>query len=369
MRQEQRLVCWSRCKDFGFKARQLAAALYRASPRADHGMFCDNLYRAPNHDPASACRPTPTGQCHANLGAQGRDEDVIDTAVQPELTEHIVVLCGTPALQAACCHQRQQQGRERGREQHLKAIAAKFRLELTAPVTPLVMRKIVSMAPQPWVLWHRDDGSSPGLRGRARIPRKTASSFDDARITSNAPMRSKMPMPGILRASICANSTSDGRRFRACTKARMDAVRIPPGAAQGRDGRRPRSTAPLPQPTSRKRHAPPENILSLARPMMSSLRATNQKCSASIFESASKFFGSIPLMVSARSGANIGMPSLCATTCPHAEVIASRAARPFHGRRPALPRRTQDIAGLAWRCRSCGTFGKRAGRQRVHDSS
>jgi hypothetical protein len=67
----------------------------------------------------------------------------------------------------------------------------------------------------------------------------------------------------------------------------------------------------------KKRCASAKNLFT--RPTMSSLRTTNQKYSASTFESASKFFGSIPLTVSARSGANIAMPSLWATTRPQAE--------------------------------------------------
>jgi type II secretory pathway component GspD/PulD (secretin) len=53
------------------------------------------------------------------------------------------------------------------------------------------------------------------MRGQSVGSRKTPSSSAICSITSNAPVRSKTSEPGMLRASICTNSTSDGRRFRA----------------------------------------------------------------------------------------------------------------------------------------------------------
>ena len=70
----------------------------------------------------------------------------------------------------------------------------------------------------------------------ARIPRKTPSSSAMCSITSNAPVRSKTPTPGMLRASICTNSTSGGRRRRAGGEAgrmQFGADQSAPTARQG----------------------------------------------------------------------------------------------------------------------------------------
>ena len=48
-----------------------------------------------------------------------------------------------------------------------KPLRQKFRFQLPAPVTPLVMRDVVGAAPQPRMLRHRDDRPAPGLRSRA----------------------------------------------------------------------------------------------------------------------------------------------------------------------------------------------------------
>src|SRR5204862_2956529 len=71
-----------------------------------------SLHGARYHNSASSCRPSPSGQRHMNLGAEDRGKHIVDTTVQPEFAEDIVVQLVFPASQAACRHQGQKQGRE-----------------------------------------------------------------------------------------------------------------------------------------------------------------------------------------------------------------------------------------------------------------
>jgi hypothetical protein len=64
-----------------------------------------HLHRARDHDPAAARRPSPTGECNANLSAKHFSESSIDVTVEPELAETVGILFTTPAYQSARRHQ------------------------------------------------------------------------------------------------------------------------------------------------------------------------------------------------------------------------------------------------------------------------
>jgi len=95
-------------------------------------------------------------------------------------------------------------------------------LPARAPVTPLIYA-ISSPGSTAMDAAHRDNRPSVCLRGRAQS-RKTASSSAMCSITSKAPTRSKTPHAGMLRASICTNSTPDADVF-VRTPNRRDAIR------------------------------------------------------------------------------------------------------------------------------------------------
>jgi hypothetical protein len=106
-----------------------------------------NSHGARDYDPAAACRPPQSCQRRTNLEPQNRYKGFIDMTVQPELTENIAVLFTAPSHKATRRHQGQQHSRERRRKQNLETIAAQFAFQFPTPVTPLVVREIIGLAP------------------------------------------------------------------------------------------------------------------------------------------------------------------------------------------------------------------------------
>ena len=232
-----------------------------------------NLHRTSDHYAAAARRPVNSRERYPNLSMQYLKEKPVKSRIQPQLV-NVFVRFLSPALQATGCHKRQKQRRERRRKQDLETVAEELRFQLTAPITPLVMRDVICTAPQPGMLRHRDD-LPPPVCVAARSPRKTPSSSTMCSITSNAPVRSKIPAAGNVacihlhefdfrRQTLSRMSQPSGMEFRADQTAPRCAIWPTREVPQ-----------PVPQPISRNRRASGKNLF--ARPTMSSLRVTNQK--------------------------------------------------------------------------------------------